>query len=146
MRLGIAYTHTGRCEPCGHLAAARYVRDATPEISLRGFATTVLVNTVTIYQLPIDSRCGSKRNLSGIRVLLRATSPSLAIRSQAQERLEKLFGTKLESLATVDPTRVLYNALDPVRSRQHWSTFSVNVLKFSFTMTQCERQARAGDT
>lgn len=62
------------------------------------------------------------------------------------EGLEKLVGTKLETLATADPTRVLYNALVPfaVAALEHFfsQTFKILLRYDSTARKRLEKQTR----
>jgi hypothetical protein len=62
------------------------------------------------------------------------------------EDLEKLVGTKLEALATFDPTRVLYNALVPfaVAALEHFfsQTFKILLRYDSTAKKRLEKQTR----
>lgn len=62
------------------------------------------------------------------------------------EGLEKLIGSKLEALATVDPTRVLYNALVPfaVAALEHFfsQTFKILLRYDSTARKRLEKQTR----
>ena len=65
---------------------------------------------------------------------------------EPNEGLEKLVGTKLEALATVDPTRVLYNGLVPfaVAALEHFfrQTFKILLRYDSNAKKRLEKQTR----